>query len=908
MKWAKFNCGTGRDAYADKILALPSDYWAQIDIFIPTSTLTACDDGELGDLTAFVLSILDASTNHLERDAIYGYTPDSGTTWQWLSDDDSVAHLPLTPGVTQTLKVHWDGTHATWYVDGTLLVADAVSPAPVGGIRIGGFFSEGCECEWYFVTNVKIGTSDGASDIFAEDFSGGDFSAFTSTSGSCAVVSAPASCVAPPLGLSPSRGCFGDTITVTGSGFAPSSPLTASLGGFLPVVLSPATSDGSGDVSSTFEIPPDPACDVCTATLYITDDEGNSGQVTLHLCCDRTGDTIDATGALLDPAVNGEILDYIHHDGNHYVLVRGGPTFSESTTFPPDPTIHAATVYVIPDDGSSISSFDIDTDICWTFAQGGFIDFNPPTWFETSFRFDSWGYPIDDARFASDGTNLWLAVLTANTDIYPYISANDGDGVHDSQAVQFVDLATRTSGYTDFTGSYPIWERSDTGTLGGHHANPPYSDAGDKWSGYWTTPRLRMYSLSTGAASDIGYFDALYYPGEVTTDHAQPGAANTYKQSKLLTGVSIAASPAEVGVCHVVWAEGGARGRYGDTGPYGDGTESWDEGPPVVGWRVNYSKWDPGGVVTDADLWNSSLDRTGWYFPYDVGQGSPYYYGYTFPTTAEFAGAYASVFQVVNDGGSPVLFIAPATSVNSNPGAVDAHGNPCLDNAPDFADAATFAVYDLSTGAAVLMQTFDTSLLPTADETPISGHPAGPVTSVDYNWAEGFNPLLALAVSFPYDDPLLSGQPVYLVNVPWTGNGAPKVAGFYRIPVDLSSGFNFLDGLRAVGYSILVNSFDPGNAGGYRRFWSDAKGVWVPQAYHLDRECLPYWNTLFVTIPSYGTARAFFAPFYWDGGDYVYSMQFVGGFDTYKVSGVHICRGCSPCLCAGEGMFAWVYA
>src|SRR5262249_40280130 len=139
-------------------------------------------------------------------------------------------------------------------------------------------------------------------------------------------------------------------------------------------------------------------------------------------------------------------------------------------------------------------------------------------------------------------------------------------------------------------------------------------------------------------------------------------------------------------------------------------------------------------------------------------------------------------------------------SIGAPSGDPDAHGNSFLDNAPGHPDADSLAAYDLSTGAAVLMQTLDSSLVPSAE--------AATVDVIDYSFVSGFNTLEGLAISNAYADPLLSGTPVYLVNAVFSdGGSAPQASTLYRIPTDLSAAFDFMDGIRLRGYSILVTYF-----------------------------------------------------------------------------------------------------
>jgi len=83
----------------------------------------------------------------------------------------------------------------------------------------------------------------------------------------------------PSISLSPTSGNFGSTVTVSGSGFAASSAITASFGGSPLTLSGPLTTDGSGNIPSgvTFTVP-DSA--VGGQLVTITDASSNSGSAT----------------------------------------------------------------------------------------------------------------------------------------------------------------------------------------------------------------------------------------------------------------------------------------------------------------------------------------------------------------------------------------------------------------------------------------------------------------------------------------------------------------------------------------------------------------------------------------------------------------------------------------------------
>jgi hypothetical protein len=83
----------------------------------------------------------------------------------------------------------------------------------------------------------------------------------------------------PFISLSQTSGNFGSTVTVSGSGFAASSAITATFGGS-PVTLSGlTTTDGSGNIQSdvTFTVP---ASTDGSQKVVVTDGSSNSGSAT----------------------------------------------------------------------------------------------------------------------------------------------------------------------------------------------------------------------------------------------------------------------------------------------------------------------------------------------------------------------------------------------------------------------------------------------------------------------------------------------------------------------------------------------------------------------------------------------------------------------------------------------------
>ncbi len=130
----------------------------------------------------------------------------------------------------------------------------------------------------------------------------------------CALASMQAKAQTASISLSPNSGNFGSTVTVSGNGFAASSPITATFDGS-PVTLSgPTTTDGSGNIQSdvTFTVP---ASTDGSQTVVVTDGSSNSGSATFTVTPSvtqylvtfaQTGlNLADASGSLVSFTVSG---------------------------------------------------------------------------------------------------------------------------------------------------------------------------------------------------------------------------------------------------------------------------------------------------------------------------------------------------------------------------------------------------------------------------------------------------------------------------------------------------------------------------------------------------------------------------------------------------------------------------
>jgi hypothetical protein len=976
MSWAKLT-GNAWIFHDISPASFPDDFWGQVDVWIPPETFTACDDNVLFGVTA---EFLDFGNDALHARLFSG-------VWKWETDEGTVATTGPAASTTYTIKFHYvkGGSTAVvdWYVNGVLVATDTGVNAFSQHDLFLNNQPEGCCCEIYYYTNVKIGTSDGGTDIFASDFSEG-LGFWTRNTpvfqpSGLAVVDATSTAACPTFTISPPRGLPGDTITFTGTGFAPDSPLSLFFDTHQVAITE--SSDGSGGVSFGLPVPHIPASGIFEGyDVYLLDGDGNvacseafaAGGFDVCGATPADGistdpDPLIATGGLTNNS--NAILDYIFHDGAHWVLWQDTSQVSGlNGTFPP-PANHTMNATRISADGASVVDYPIDSNYHWDFGSGAVSDpglasgvctgghrTSAPVW-DSKFFFSSWSKPINDAHFASDGTTLWVALLTAETVPYPWLDNSDAIGLNPGSASQFVPLATLTSGFTSFaTSTGTGYHRYNTQTTGPIDFFQPHSfpvtDAGEADSGYWTPPVVVLYSFDGAGFNRIGEIDAKYAPGQTggvgygTSGSiiGEPGLSQKAQRGTLISRVSICADPNDPGRCHVVWSEGGDWGRQGLANGFDCSRLVWDSGPQNKSYRVNYTTWSPTAKLTDTDIFSSHFDRTNGFFLYEG-----FDVGLTWPDAADFAGILEHDLRNDNAAGTPYLFaVLPQIFVNPF-NEVDDPG-PWLDQYPVFGD--TLHVYDLSSGGAVEVQALDLSTLGMTNdelnEIYVVGSPyANPVGPVDavldaYTVSATVNlgPIpKGFGLSLPYDDPDL-GVPVYLVHIPLVKRFVPQATspdptigtafasrGFYRIPCDMSTTFDYLDGDRLIGFTILKEPITGffAQTFGSQDFFSDPKNVWMPPwdgfgsgfngftGWWFDRICFNTWTPMNNSPPLLPPDPAN----YWLGSQcpgFLYdpaadsittvtaaSVDETDGGPLFAVTTLFLCRGCRNCKC-GTGV------
>jgi hypothetical protein len=965
MNWARVAAATQlRHVFA---VFPPSDHWAQVTMQLTSQLGTP---GSLPGEFATPYFIWLANWDGLRASS--GCSPTPCPTWDArlgtiVAAPELVANTPITVGY----HTNGGGTF-DWYINGVFI---GTSTSGGGGAFNYMFLNNGGQggcCQVVYYTDVRVGTSQGASDLFADDFSAGNLNNWYIEASSsvypvvASIVSAPADDPCASLAVTPTRAGPNDPVHLSGIGFTPGAPVQinwqqgAGINIPQPDVIVP---DGLGRFEYDMAVPLGTGTDAngtnfpAHSNVVAVDAAGRVACTTIVVCTSAAADGIRADWDnpvdqnptnTPDPLVafggtvsslhvsQPQILDYIFHDGNHWVL-WGDPSIDENAgTFPP-PANHTLNATCISPDGSSVVDYPMDTGYAWQFGDGSVSDpglgsswdcgsFSraSPVWSHRSF-FSNWSKPIYDAHFASDGSTLWVGVVTAETVPYPWIDNKDAHSLNPGGAEQATPLDVLTSGFT-------VFETSGGGTHGylRYYTNPtgplnvfkdtafPLTDAGILGMGVWNPPVVVMFSFNGSGFDRIGEIAAKYCPSVIqqTDGYNQGGsiiggigASQPAPRGTLYGRVAMAASENDPGICHVVWSEGGDWGRVSDgdacgpTGPFGGTRFTWDGGPPNRSYRVSYSTWSPSAKLTDDDIFESHIDRTAWYFTFDwgtFGGAAPDVSatGYTWPDQAEFGALLNYELRNDNANGDVLLFTGVPQAIN-DPNFIASFGDPgiypWLDNTLLWCD--TLHVFDITGGTAVLKQSISLALMPDETETDwayppssLSNQPdATPfVTASDmaylgpYPYTSSFDPMIArfgvqakgFGISDIYEDPLLGGEPVYLVHVPWarrypevrtSGGGSSgffdygnfPMRGFYRVPADMSGTFDFLDGKRLLDFTLLGpvgnipwDHFDSGD------FFSDPDNIWVPSptvsngpgsgpsGLWFDRICASQWQQL----------------------------------------------------------------
>jgi hypothetical protein len=479
----------------------------------------------------------------------------------------------------------------------------------------------------------------------------------------------------------------------------------------------------------------------------------------------------------------------------------------------------AVGVGYFPDDEAAPVVYQLGIDPLYTWDQGLYAGRDPCSHFpligdhyadNQRAVLTSWSmFPID-VQVRTDGTNVWVIALAREAVKYPFLYSSpteiDDCGHHHPTLEGDWEAAGNNPFTWDTSTGNRFWFYGE-GAPGGDKPFGDYDDPGQNMSLRWQPARVTVF------AGDIGGFTKL--------DTIEASFDNANHSTGLCSGIEAAASPAEPGVLHLLWSEGGQ---------FGVQTVA-----PQVGQRINYSRWDFTSKTLDTDLL------------YVEEFGSGYVSDADWIWTAEMV--------LRNDHGSPIAIVWPWVT-NLGPQNVSAEAE----------------FWDLSSGSINVLQIADVSLAPTADEGNVGTTPQS-VFGFLYNsslqiGSLGFDNIRRsqYASSF-YVDPTLDNTNVYLLCVGYgQGDQQSGCKAFLRIPCDGSATFDYMDGVRLSNYSIIpgdsfLDSF--GSTDFIADFVSDTQNVWMPAkdnaggaVLHLTRICERTWELL-AAWPDNGTGSGY---------------------------------------------------
>lgn len=167
---------SGDPSYAEYDLgATEAELWLTAYVYLDSATLAAWIDGTT---TSYLMRILTGPSGS-SVDAAYTQPLPWGTARAGTGAIDAEG------GVWALLELHRVAGGVTeLYVDGVLAITGTDADASVGGaVQFGLTQSSGVAPSLVSVRDVKVGTTRGGSDVFADDFASGNLDAWTSTLG-----------------------------------------------------------------------------------------------------------------------------------------------------------------------------------------------------------------------------------------------------------------------------------------------------------------------------------------------------------------------------------------------------------------------------------------------------------------------------------------------------------------------------------------------------------------------------------------------------------------------------------------------------------------------------------------------------------------------------------------------------
>lgn len=122
------------------------------------------------------------------------YGDDSGTA-SWLEESGGASATPVpVPSTWMLFELHYRNSDALieFYINSNLVISDTSgTPGPIPTIIVGNALSVVSADSVAFLRDIKVGTTRGGTDILADDFSSGNFSAWTTVVDDCTLVADP---------------------------------------------------------------------------------------------------------------------------------------------------------------------------------------------------------------------------------------------------------------------------------------------------------------------------------------------------------------------------------------------------------------------------------------------------------------------------------------------------------------------------------------------------------------------------------------------------------------------------------------------------------------------------------------------------------------------------------------------
>lgn len=331
-------------SYAVKNLSLPSEYYGEFNVAIPTATLTALQGHSRSGYGYGETEIIEFYDGLFIGDSTLGGVTDPASAWTDDNPNPAVDNV-FSADTYHQVRFHVNGSNITWSVDGVNLWSAynlGYTPPSSQDFWIGGYsplgelLSDWISGEIYYIKNIKFGTTLGGSEIWSAALI--DFSDWDSTVGDVSIVSDPfsGSSVFFTLSATPSSLTFNvpgaQTVTIDVNDLGGDSEnvvLTASYPSGFTGSFSPSTvAIGS---SSTFTVIAAPGVSTGTYTITVT----GTGQTTSLVRTTIVTITVEPNerkDSIADPIeISGNYFSYSSPSGDSHVQAVSGAVIKHNS-------------------------------------------------------------------------------------------------------------------------------------------------------------------------------------------------------------------------------------------------------------------------------------------------------------------------------------------------------------------------------------------------------------------------------------------------------------------------------------------------------------------------------------------------------------------------------------------------